>query len=40
MTLVDLKTVLKDAHDKKYAVLAANLLSKEMIKAGINIAEK
>lgn len=40
MTIVDLKTILKDAHNKKYAVLAANLLSKEMIKAGINAAEK
>lgn len=40
MALVDLKTILKDAYDRKYAVLAANLLSKEMIKAGIHTAEK
>ncbi len=40
MTLVSLKEILKNAQDGKYAVIAGNLINLEMIKAGINTAER
>lgn len=39
MSLIDMKTILKNARENKYAILAANLISVEMIKAGVKAAE-